>query len=195
MRSLEYRRVEQQNRVSHRTTFGLATAVVASALSFSSAAVIERGSELVSSFRAFCNLEVLSFSQIDEMATAMKLPFRNDLEVSGADLDKSKSWLAFLSSGPLELAASEVNGPSGKLTTCGIRAPDADGEGFLRALMQSLELKVPISVRTSPSGEHRTTTWKIDVSSYDNMLVLIDNTPVRKPGISLRVFHLAPIKS
>jgi hypothetical protein len=150
---------------------------------------------LINSFRAFCNLEGPSFSQIDEMATAMKLPSRNELELSGADLDNSKSWLIFLGGVPHELAASEVSGPSGKLTTCGIRAPDADGEEFLRALTLSLQLKEPVSIRNSPSGQHRTTTWKLDASSYDILLVLIDNTAVQKPGITLRLIHLAWTKS
>jgi hypothetical protein len=105
MRVFQYRRVEQQNCIPRRTTFGLAAAAVAAALLFGSAAVAARESELINSFRAFCNLEGPSFSQIDEMATAMKLPSRNELELSGADLDNSKSWLIFLGGVPHELAA------------------------------------------------------------------------------------------
>jgi hypothetical protein len=170
-------------------------AVVATALPFTSAAMSERSTELINSFRTFCSFEAPGFSHVDEMATAMKLPFRDELEASRADPDKSRSWLVFLGSGPHELAASEMSDPNGRLTVCGIRAPDADGEEFLRTLIPALELKVPVSVETSGSDQHRTTTWKLDIPSYDITLVLIDNTPVQKPGINLRVFHLVPIKS
>jgi hypothetical protein len=166
------------------------------ALSVDGAAAVERSAQLVESFRAFCTLHLPDFSQLDEKATALQLPARSGENTQLWDSHyQSKSWLVFLSSGPHELAASEAIGPRGKLTICGIRAPDVRGEDIRSDLTESMKLGDPISVITSPDGQQQITTWKLDASSKGITIVLTDNTPLLKPGINLQVLHGASVKS
>ena len=157
----------------------------------------ERSAELVESFRVFCTLEHPDFSRLNEKATDMQLPARNELEHPRADdrLDHSKSWLVFLSSGPHELMGSEANGPSGKMTICGIRAPDVGADDMRFDLTQSMKLGEPISVRRSPDGQQQVTTWHLNASSNDLMLILTDGTPVQRLGVHLILLHRAFKKS
>jgi hypothetical protein len=166
------------------------------ALPVTSAAAIERSAQLVESFRAFCILHLPNFSQIDEKATALQLPARNGENATLWDSHyQSKSWLVFLSSGPHELAGFEAISPRGKLTICGIRAPDVIGKYIRFDLTESMNLGDPVSVAVSPDGQQQITTWKLDALSNDITIVLTDNTPVQKPGINLQILHRAFAKS
>jgi hypothetical protein len=166
------------------------------AVSANGAAAAERSAEIVESFQAFCTLHLPDFAQIDETATALQLPARNGENTQLGDSSyRSKSWLVFLSSGPHELAGSEANGPRGKLTTCGVQAPDVGGKDIRLNLTEAMKLGDPKSVDVSPDGQRRIMTWKLDVSSHDVTIVLTDNTPVQKPGINLQIFHRALVKS
>jgi hypothetical protein len=173
-----------------------AAGAVLFALSGIGAAAVERSAEIVESFQAFCTLHLPDFSQIDEVATALQLPARSGENTQAGDSHyRSKSWLVFLSSGPHELAGSEANGPRGKLTICGVRAPDVGGQDIRLDLTESMKLGDPVSVEVSPDGQQQTVTWRLEASSNDITIVLTDNTPAQKPGIDLQIRHRAFVKS
>jgi hypothetical protein len=178
-----------------RPGFAAAVAILL-ALSAIGAAAGERSAEIVGSFQAFCTLRLPDFAQIDERATALQLPARSGEDAQLGDGHyRSKSWLVFLSSGPHELAGSEANGPRGKLTICGVRAPDVGGKDIRLDLTESMKLGDPVSVEVSPDGRQQIVTWKLEASSNDITIVLTDNTPVQKPGIHLQIRHRAFVKS
>lgn len=129
--------------------------------------------------------------RLDERASSMKLPGRNELALpnSGNYFSHSKSWLVFLSSGPHELNGSEAQAPDGKLTSCGIGAPDVNGDEMRTLLTTSLSLGAPISVRSSPDGKQQVTTWTLSRAGNDFMLILTDGTPTHRSGISLILVH------
>jgi hypothetical protein len=156
-----------------------------------SATASERSAQLIESFNDFCTMEAPSFMRLDERASSMKLPGRNELALphSGNYFSHSKSWLVFLSSGPHELSGSEAQVPDGKITSCGIGAPDVDGDEMRTLLTTSLNLDAPISVRPSPDGEQQVTTWKLSRSGNDFVLILTDSTPTLRSGISLILVH------
>jgi hypothetical protein len=178
-----------------RLRFAAAVAILF-ALSANGGAAVERSAEIVESFQAFCILHLPDFAQIDETATALQLPARSGENTQMEDGHyRSKSWLVFLSSGPHELAGSEANGSRGKLTICGVRAPDVGGNDIRLDLIQLMKLGDPVSVEVSPDGQRQTMTWKLEASSEDITIVLTDNTPVQKPGINLQIRHRAFVKS
>jgi hypothetical protein len=178
-----------------RLRFTAAVAILF-ALSGIGAAALERSAEIVESFQAFCTLHSPDFSQIDEVATALQLPARSGENTQVGDSHyRSKSWLVFLSSGPHELAGSEANGPRGKLTICGVRAPDVGGKDIRLDLTESMKLGDPVSVEVSPDGRQQIVTWKLEASSNDITIVLTDNTPAQKPGIDLQIRRRAFVKS
>jgi hypothetical protein len=178
-----------------RLRFATAVATLI-ALSAIGAAALERSAEIVESFQAFCTLHLPDFSGIDEVATALQLPARSGENTQVGDSHyRSKSWLVFLSSGPHELAGSEASGPRGKLTICGVRAPDVVGKDIRLDLTKAMKLGDPVSVEVSPDGQQQIMTWKLEASSNDITIVLTDNTPVQKPGINLQIRHRAFVKS
>src|SRR5262245_7849056 len=90
----------------------------------------ERDASLINSFQVLCTLEEPVFEWINQKAMAMKLPVRQDLGQSkdSGPFAHSKSWLVTLTTGPHELTAAEANGPQGYVKSCGISAPDPNGE-------------------------------------------------------------------
>jgi hypothetical protein len=180
-----------------RTTMAAGWKIVLLGLSVANADASERSNQLVESFQIFCTQEAPNFDRLDERAASMKLPARNELEIpkSGNLFSQLKAWLVFLSSGPHELRGSEAQGPDGKITSCGIAAPDVDGDELQSTLTTALNLSAPLSVTISTDGEQRATTWKFSRSMDEMMLVLTDDTPTGRHGISLTLIHLEPRKS
>ena len=145
----------------------------------------ERAASLVNSFAVMCTLEPLDFSRSEAKATAMKLPVRKDLrsppDPSGQFIH-SKSWLLPLKSGPHEFVAAEARGPKGDVKSCGIGAPDVDGNDFKTELTKALKLGRPVGEGTLPGGERRTA-WRYGPERLD--LMLVDGSPKSQPGVYL----------
>jgi hypothetical protein len=148
----------------------------------------DRIASLINSFQVLCTLEAPVFEWIDQKAMAMNLPVRQDIgqsKDSGAFVH-SKSWLVTLTTGPHELLAAEANGPQGYIKSCGISAPDPNGESFKHELVSIMKLGPPSSETITQDGVMRVTEWK-DAFGAGTLLRLVDATPKNKPGAML--FH------
>ncbi len=117
---------------------------------------------------------------------AMRLPVRRDIGQSkeSGPFAHSKSWLVTLTTGPHELTAAEANGPHGYVKSCGISAPDANGESFKSELVSVMKLGRPSSENISKDGIMRATEWK-DAFGAGTSLQLVDATPKNKSGAML----------
>ena len=143
----------------------------------------DRAASLINSFAVLCTLEAPVFDKINQKVAAMKLPVRQDIGTSkdrGA-FARSKSWLVPLTTGPHELLAAEANGPEGYVRSCGLSAPDPNGESFKKELVSQMKLRSPSSESTSQDGVMRVTVWK-DAFGAGTLLQLFDATPKAKPG-------------
>jgi hypothetical protein len=149
----------------------------------------ERSAALVSSFQSFCTPGTPDFATLDAKATAMNLPVRRDvtgLQQQPGQITHAKSWVITLSSGSLELVASEARGPKGDASSCGIGAEDVDGEDFKQELNKAMPLGAPARQTLTADGTQRLTVWKY---GDDESLMLADATPIRLPGIYLTLMH------
>ena len=159
-------------------------------LSAVNVAAATRDASLINSFQVLCALEAPVFDSIDKRATAMRLPVRRDLRTpsgGGPSVAHAKSWLMLLTTGPHELLASEADGPAGHIESCGISAPDPNGESFKKELTATMKLGQPSSTATSPDGVMRTTIWK-EAYGTGTWLQMVDATPQNKPGVMLYFF-------
>ncbi|HEX8168180.1 MAG TPA: hypothetical protein VF601_20630 [Beijerinckiaceae bacterium] len=154
----------------------------------------ERAASLVNSFAVMCALEPLDFARSDEKAAAMKLPVRKDLRTppdASGHFIHSKSWLLPLKSGPHEFVVAEARGPKGDVKSCGIGAPDVDGNDFKAELTKALKLGRPADEGTLPGGERRTA-WRYGPERLD--LMLVDGSPKSQPGIYLTLTKNPPAR-
>jgi hypothetical protein len=151
----------------------------------------ERSAALVSSFQSFCTPGTPDFAALDAKATALKLPVRRDVtgpQQQPGQITHAKSWVITLSSGSLELVASEARGPKGDATSCGIGAEDVDGEDFKQELNKAIPLGAPARQTLTADGTQRLTVWKYG-DGDDESLMLADASPIRLPGIYLTLMH------
>jgi len=171
-----------------------ALAVLACTGLASPASASERSAQLVNSFQVFCTLEAPNFERLVQQATAMKLPERQSLESphQGDQFARSRSWLVGLNSGPHELATSEAHGPRVDVQTCGIAAPDADADEVRQDLATHMKLGEPVSVKNTPDGKLRTTTWEVKAPTATFLVMLADGLPAKTRGIYLTFLHSTP---
>jgi hypothetical protein len=149
----------------------------------------ERSAALVDSFQNFCTPGTPDFAALDAKATALNLPVRRDVtapQQQPGQITHAKSWVITLSSGSLELVASEARGPKGDASSCGIGAEDVDGEDFKQELSKALPLGAPARQTLTADGTQRLTVWKY---GDDESLMLADATPIRLPGIYLTLMR------
>jgi hypothetical protein len=146
----------------------------------------ERASSLVNSFQVMCTLEALDFARSDKKAAAMRLVVRKDLRTppdAAGNFLHSKAWLVPLKTGPHEFTIAEGRGPKGEVKSCGIGAPDVDGDDFRSELVRAMKLGPPISESTSPDGARSTAVWRHAPDGLD--LMLTDGSPKAQPGVYL----------
>ncbi len=149
----------------------------------------ERSAALVSSFQSFCTPGTPDFAALDAKATAMNLPVRRDVtgpQQQPGQVTHAKSWVITLSSGSLELVASEARGPKGDAASCGIGAEDVDGDDLKQELNKAIPLGAPERQTLTADGTQRLTVWKY---TDGESLMLADATPIRLPGIYLTLMH------
>jgi hypothetical protein len=155
----------------------------------------DRDASLINSFQVFCALEPPAFDRIDQKAAAMKLPVHQDIGQSqkSGQFARSKSWLVKLTTGPHELLAAEANGANGYVESCGISAPDPDGEAFKNELILEMKLGRPSAETVSADGAMRITTWN-GVFGEGSSLQFVDASPKGHPGAMLFYRTLKPTK-
>jgi len=149
----------------------------------------ERSAALVSSFENFCTPGMPDFAALDAKATAMNLPVRRDVtgpQQQPGQITHAKSWVITLSSGSLELVASEARGPKGDAASCGIGAEDIDGDDFKQELNKAMPLGAPERQSVTADGTQRLTVWKY---ADGESLMLADATPIQLPGIYLTLMR------
>jgi hypothetical protein len=149
----------------------------------------ERSAALVSSFQSFCTPGTPDFAALDAKATAMNLPVRRDVtgpQTQPGQITHAKSWVITLSSGSLELVATEARGPKGDAASCGIGAEDVDGDDFKQELNKAMPLGAPERQSMTADGTQRLTVWKY---ADGESLMLADATPIRLPGIYLTLMR------
>jgi hypothetical protein len=149
----------------------------------------ERSAALVSSFQSFCTPATPDFAALDAKATAMNLPVRRDVtgpQQPPGQITHAKSWVITLSSGSLELVASEARGPKGDAASCGIGAEDVDGDDLKQELNKAIPLGAPERQSVTADGTQRLTVWKY---GDGESLMLADATPIKLPGIYLTLMR------
>ena len=131
-------------------------------------------------------MEPLNFARSNAKADAMRLPVRQDLSKpanSSGHFLRSKSWLLPLKSGPHEFVVAEGRGPNGEVKSCGIGAPDVDGNDFKAELIKAAALAPQQRETVSQDGDRRVTFWRYGRQGL--RLMLTDGTPKKQPGIYL----------
>lgn len=166
-------------------------AVLAMIASEGPPAAATRDLSLIDAFEVFCELDTLSFDQLDRKYMAMKLPVVQDIRLPENDgrSGRSKSWLGALKDGPFQLLATEVRNPNGVATeACGVSALDSGGESFRSALKETLKLPQPDAEKVLPNGL-RASVWH---SKSGGRLVLVDAVLEQKPGFILTTESPSP---
>jgi hypothetical protein len=154
----------------------------------------ERAASLVNFFAVMCTLEPLDFARSEAKAAAMKLPLRKDLRTPpdpSGQFIHSKSWLLPLKSGPHEFTIAEARGPKGEVRSCGIGAPDVDGNDLKTEMTKAMKLGRPGSEGTLPGGERRTA-WRYGPDRLE--LALVDGSPKGQPGVYLTLTKNPPAR-
>lgn len=172
--------------------FALLTALLL--LSPGLAQAADRNVSLVASFRTLCTAEPPQFSHIEQKAAALGFAVRQEVgqsKVSGV-FAHSKSWEVPQSDGPYDLLVAEANDTQGHITSCGISAADADGEGIRQALVSQLRLGQPAAENLSPEGTLRTILWK-DVFGPGSVLQFVDGSPQQQSGAMVYYLTIGPM--
>ena len=163
----------------------------AAVLHAGAASADERSSALVEAFQASCVAEVPIFARIDAKAVAANLPVNLDNGTPrqpDGPFNHIKSWMVELPSGSHELSATEARGPAGEVTGCAITAADGVGEEVKQDLMKVLNLGPPGREAVTVDGQRRSA-WRVQVQGEGVILLLIDATPVNRPGIYINLTH------
>jgi hypothetical protein len=163
----------------------------AAMLHAASACADERSSALVEAFQAVCVAELPIFARIDAKAVAANLPVNMDSGTPrqpDGPFNHIKSWMVELPSGSHELSATEARGPAGEVTGCAITAADGVGEEVKQDLMKVLNLGAPGREAVTADGQRRSA-WRVQVQGEGVILLLIDATPVNRPGIYINLTH------
>jgi len=157
-----------------------------------SARADERSSAIVEAFRAACMAELPNFAHIDAKAAAANLPVNLDQGTPRQPegfFNHLKSWLVTRATGAYELSATEARGPAGEVAACAITAPDPLGEDVKQDLMKALNLGPAEQEAISPDGERRSSGWWVDLQGERVILLMIDGSPAKGPGVYLNLTH------
>ena len=151
----------------------------------------ERTSALVEAFRASCVAELPYFARINAKAEAAHLPVNMETGTPrqpDGPFNHLKSWIVQAPGGSYELSATDARGPAGEVSACAITAPDGLGEEVKQELMKVLNLGSPGREAVTVDGQRRSA-WRVQVQGEGAILLLIDATPVNRPGIYINLTH------
>jgi hypothetical protein len=151
----------------------------------------ERSTALVEAFRDSCVAELPIFARINAKAVAANLPVNMDSGTPrqpDGPFNHIKSWMVELPSGSHELSATEARGPAGEVSACAITAADGLGEEVKQDLMKLLNLGPPGREAVTADGQRRSA-WRVQVQGEGVILLLVDATPVNRPGIYINLTH------
>jgi hypothetical protein len=152
----------------------------------------ERSTAIVETFRAACVAELPNFARLDAKAQAQGLPVNMDAgtprRVEGY-FNHIKSWLMKRADGVYELSAVEARGPAGEFATCALLAPDGLGDAVRQELSNALNLGPPEREAFSPDGQKRQSSWHADIEGERVILLMLDASPTKGPGVYLNLTH------
>jgi hypothetical protein len=155
----------------------------------------ERSAAVVREFQAACATELPDFDRIEARAVAENLPVKLDAGTPRGDgfYNHIKSWIVTRESGLHELSAVEARGPAGDVSTCALTASDVTGDEVKQDLMRVFDIGPPGRENVTPDGLRRSA-WLLRVEGEEVVVLLMDPTPVRRPGIYLNLTYGPVVK-
>jgi hypothetical protein len=150
----------------------------------------ERIAALVREFQTVCATELPDFDRIEARAVAENLPVNLDMGTPRGEgfYNHIKSWIVTRESGLHELSAVEARGPAGEVSTCALTASDVSGDELKEELMRAFAIGPPGRENVTADGLRRSA-WHVQVQSKRVILLMMDPTPVRRPGIYLNITY------
>ena len=150
----------------------------------------DRSAALVREFQTACATELPDFDRIEARAVAENLPVKLDSGVPRGEgfYNHIKSWIVTRETGLHELSAVEARGPSGDVSTCALTASDVTGDELKEDLMRAFAIGPPGREDVTPDGLRRSA-WFVLVDADEVILLLMDATPTRRPGIYLNITY------
>jgi hypothetical protein len=150
----------------------------------------DRSAALVREFQEACATELPDFDKIEARAVAENLPVKLDSGVPRGDgfYNHIKSWIVTRETGLHELSAVEARGPAGDVSTCALTASDVTGDAFKDELMRAFAIGPPGRENVTPDGLRRSA-WFVRVEAEELVLLLMDATPTRRPGIYVNITY------
>jgi hypothetical protein len=150
----------------------------------------DRSAAVVREFQAACATELPDFDRIEARAVAENLPVKLDSGTPRGEgfYNHIKSWIVSRESGLHELSAVEARGPAGDVSTCALTASDVTGDELKEDLMRAFAIGPPGRENVTPDGLRRSA-WFVRVEAEEVVLLLMDATPTRRPGIYLNITY------
>jgi hypothetical protein len=163
-------------------------------LAIGAAGAGERSAAIVREFQTACATQLPDFDRIEATAVAENLPVKIDAGTPRGEgfYNHIKSWIVTRESGLHELSAVEARGPAGDVSTCALTASDVTGDEAKQELMRVFDIGPPGRENVTPDGLRRSA-WLLRVEGEEVVLLLMDPTPVHRPGIYLNLTY-GPVK-
>ena len=167
-----------------------AVLVALAVLGSGEAVASERTAAVVREFKTACATELPDFDRIEAKAVQENLPVKLDAGSPRGEgfYNHIKSWIVTRDSGLHELSAVEARGPAGDVSTCALTASDVTGDEAKDELMRVFDIGPPGRENVTPDGLRRSA-WFVRVEGEEVVLLMMDPTPVHRPGIYLNITY------